>query len=80
MEGRAGAHGAARFDGEAWTTGPGGAPFLDPALCSLDRIVGTHQRAGSLGIFVGRVVAARRVNAVASLLNSRGAFRALDAA
>jgi flavin reductase (DIM6/NTAB) family NADH-FMN oxidoreductase RutF len=77
--GQGGINGAARFGGEAWAVGPSDAPLLDSAVCSLDCVVAAHQRAGSHGIFIGRVVSARHRGGE-PLLNFQGAFRALAAA
>jgi flavin reductase (DIM6/NTAB) family NADH-FMN oxidoreductase RutF len=76
--GQAGVHGAARFEGEEWEEGPTGAPLLHSALCSLDCALDVHQRAGSHGIFIGHVVAARHRGGE-PLLNFQGGFRALAA-
>jgi len=77
--GAGGVQGAARFAGEAWTQAAGGAPLLDSALCAMECRLETHQRAGSHGIFIGRVLATRQ-RAGEPLLNFQGAFRALAAA
>lgn len=76
--GQGGAQGAARFEGEAWRAGPAGSPLLGSALCAMDCALQTHQRAGSHGVFIGRVLAARHRDGE-PLLNFQGAFRALAA-
>ncbi len=76
--GRCGVQGAARFEGEAWSIAPGGSPLLGSALCAMDCALETHQRAGSHGVFIGRVLAARHRDGE-PLLNFQGAFRALAA-
>ncbi|WP_426954331.1 flavin reductase family protein [Muricoccus radiodurans] len=74
--GQAGLHGVARFEGEVWEVGLTGAPLLSSALCSLDCALDVHQRAGSHGIFIGRVKTARH-RFGEPLLNFQGGFRAL---
>ncbi len=77
--GQGGVQGAARFGEAGWITGESGAPVLENALCGLECVLETHQRAGSHGIFIGRVVAAR-YRCGEPLLNFQGAFRSLAAA
>ena len=77
--GHGGVHGAARFEGEDRSDGPTGAPLLASALCSLDCALEVHQRAGSHGGFIGRVICARHRGGD-PLLNFQGAFRQLAAA
>ena len=77
--GQGGLHGAARFEGAPWRSGASGAPLLEDALGCLDCALDVHQRAGSHGVFIGRVVDARH-RLGEPLLNFQGGFRALAAA
>ncbi len=77
--GQGGRQGAARFGEAGWVSGESGAPLLEDALCGLECVLESHQRAGSHSILIGRVVAARHRGG-GPLLNFRGAFRSLAAA
>jgi flavin reductase (DIM6/NTAB) family NADH-FMN oxidoreductase RutF len=72
-----GVGGADRFRNAPWSEGATGAPLLDTAICAIDCVLQQHQIVGSHGIFIGRIVATRRLCAGNPVINFQGELRTL---
>lgn len=71
-----GAKGVDRFETAPWEQGVLDVPLLEPAIGALECVLHHHQRVGTHGLFIGRIVATRGGSGD-PLVNFQGSIHAL---